>query len=397
MSPTNSLERSETVRRNALPVVLLVLVSLLLVLVSKASSASDKLQLRIYGVAEDSGRNHRIAAAKARWELAAKTGFNAVRSTLPWVQGQIDLNYRDRAAIRNSIGAAETFGKTFILTVFPWVNTRTPVISREQWDFVNFLEYVARMFPEVSHFEIGNEPNLSRFWRPQFGPDGKNSSAGTYLRLLMRSYDRLKAINPEIVVIGGALASEGTDDPWAPSKTTSPSVFIKKLGEAYRASERTRPIMDWVSLHPYGKDSSEPPDVVHADSTAIGFADYPKLVKLLGEAFDGTAQEGSTISILYSEYGVDTVIPPERTHLYTGREPATTKPVTEEVQAAFYETALELAACQSTVVGVMFFHTTDEIELERWQSGIYYPDSTPKKSQPVVKKAIRQVQNGFRC
>ena len=155
-----------------------------------------------------------------------------------------------------------------------------------------------------------------------------------------------------------------------------------------------RPTMDWFSLHPYGTSSSEPPDIPHPNSTTIGFADYPKLVTLLSEAFDGTAQEGSTIPIFYSEYGVDTIIPPGKSHLYKGAELPTTKPVAEDVQAAFYKTALRLASCQPTVVGVAFFHTVDETELDRWQSGVYYADGTPKKSQLLLKEAIRRTENG---
>ena len=370
----------------------------------RASHAQGILQF--YGVAEDGGRNHRTAAAYDRMKLVTDTGFDTVRSTVPWVQGQKDLNHRDLASIRNLIQVAASHGTTVILTIYPYYDARTPVVSSEQWDFVNFLEYVTRIFPEVKYFEISNEPNLSFFWRPQFSSDGKNSSAQTYFRLLARSYDRLKAINPEIIVIGGALASRGGDDPGTSRKTSSPTVFIQKLGKAYRESGRTRPIMDWFSIHPYGVNSSEPPDTLHPNSTTIGFADYDKLVALLGEAFDGTAQEGSSVPILYSEYGVETIISSEKVRLYRGEELPTTKPVSEETQAAYYKRALELAACQPTVVGVLFFHITDEASLnEGWQSGLYYADekakegeSLQKASQPLVKKAIEKIQKGdMRC
>lgn len=367
--------------------------------VAPTKSAPD---FRIYGVADDHIRNHRTAEAEKASVRITHTGFNTVRSTVPWVPGQEHLNKRDEAAIRNLVRIAEAQGLRICLTVFPWKDTRTPVISSEQWDFVNFLGYLAETFPEVKCWEIGNEPNLGQFFRPQFGADGKNISAKLYFRLLARSYDRLKGVSPENIVIGGALASEGRDDPWAPTKTTSPTVFIRKLGEAYRESGRKGPVMDWFSLHPYGTNSSEAPDTPHPDSTTIGFADYEKLTELLGEAFDGTAQEGSTIPILYSEYGVDSLVPAEKAHLYQGSELASTKPVPEEVQGAYYRRAFELAACQPTVVGVMLFQVTDETDLARWQSGIHYPDGKggtggPKKSQPIVKEAIQETQNGFRC
>ena len=154
--------------------------------------------------------------------------------------------------------------------------------------------------------------------------------------------------------------------------------------------------MDWFSIHPYPERAGEPPDKSHPNSTTIGFADYPKLVRLLGEAFDGTAQPGSEIPILYSEYGIESEIPPEKAGVYQGGE--TSRSVPEEVQASYYRQAFELAVCQPTVVGLLLFLAVDEKRLDRWQSGIYYWDNEPKTSQPIVKAAIERIQKGgVRC
>ena len=51
--------------------------------------------------------------------------------------------------------------------------------------------------------------------------------------------------------------------------------------------------MDGLAFHPYPDNSSQSPDFPHPNSTTIGLADYDKLVALLAEAFDGTAQQGS--------------------------------------------------------------------------------------------------------
>lgn len=366
--------------------------------------------LQFYGVVEDGGRNQRTAAANGKTKLICETGFNAVRHTVPWVQGQITLNNRDLAAIQNAINSAKECDLTVILTVYPYhvreLNLKPPTTASEQRTFADFAGYVAEKFPGVRHFEIGNEPNWSFFWWPQFGPDGRDAAIRPYFSLLARTYDKLKTVNPEIVVIGGTFASIGKDDPAAKRKRHSPTRSIELLGKYYRESGRTRPIMDWFSIHPYGVNSSEPPDTLHPNSTTIGFADYDKLVTLLGEAFDGTAQPGSEIPILYSEYGVETIISSEKVRLYREEELATTKPVPEKVQADYYQRALEMAACQLTVVGVLLFHITDEANLnEGWQSGLYYADekaeegeSLRKASQPLTKKAIEKIQKGgVRC
>lgn len=137
--------------------------------VAPAESAS-RVQgvLKLYGVAEDGGRNHRTVAANDKTKLICETGFNAVRHTVPWVQGQKELNNRDKAAVRNAIEAAKECGLTVILTVYPYhdrqLNPKPPTTATEQRIFTDFVGDVAKQFPEVKHFEIGNEPNWSFFW-----------------------------------------------------------------------------------------------------------------------------------------------------------------------------------------------------------------------------------------
>ena len=67
--------------------------------------------------------------------------------------------------------------------------------------------------------------------------------------------------------------------------------------------------------------------------------------------------------------------------LYTGSEPATTKPVGEATQATYYQQALALAFCQPNVAGMLLFLSSDERGRANWQSGIHYVDGTPKTSK----------------
>ena len=132
--------------------------------------------------------------------------------------------------------------------------------------------------------------------------------------------------------------------------------------------------MDALAIHPYPENSTIPPTFAHPNSTPIGIADYSKLVGLLATAFDGTAQPGSTLPILYAEYGVETQIPANKASAYTGVEPETIKPVPETTQAAYYRQAMQIAFCQPNVVGLFIFHAFDEPALDRFQSGLYYSD-----------------------
>ena len=138
--------------------------------------------------------------------------------------------------------------------------------------------------------------------------------------------------------------------------------------------------------------SDQPPTLQHPNSTVITIADYDKLVQLLGQAFDGTAQKGSDLPILYDEFGVESIVPPDKAGLYTGTEPATVHPVDEATQAAYYTQALQLAFCQPNVVGFLVFSLVDEVNRAGWQSGVYYVDGTPKSSLAVVEAAAANVR-----
>ena len=198
----------------------------------------------------------------------------------------------------------------------------------------------------------------------------------------------MKAVAPTTTIIGGALAPRGSDDPAGIRPTHSPTAFITDMGAAYRASGRQLPIMDALSIHPYEDHSSiAPADGTHPNTTSIGLADYGKIVSLLGSAFDGTAQAGSSLPIYYDEFGVESQIPPAKQALYSGTEPAVTQPVDEATQAAYYRQAIALAFCYPNVRGLFLFHAVDEKSLAGWQSGVYYADDTPKSSLAAVRLA----------
>jgi hypothetical protein len=152
--------------------------------------------------------------------------------------------------------------------------------------------------------------------------------------------------------------------------------------------------MDGLAFHPYPDNSSQSPDIGHPRTTTIGIADYDKLVRLLGEAFDGTAQPGSSLPILYDEFGIESQIPKGKAKHYTGTEPATTKPVTEATQATYYQRGLRIAFCQPNVAGVLLFHSQDEHARLSWQSGVYYADGTPKSSLRAVRDALERSRSG---
>jgi hypothetical protein len=371
--------------------VITALVCALGALFAVAAPASGSLKMYM-GAAEDEGRNADPMVAMAKMELAKAAGFDTIRITAIWAPGQRAVPKHQLAAISSVAAAGEFHGIKVVATVMNFGNRTTPLSATTRTQFARFTADLMRRVPSIREYIIGNEPNLNRYWLPQFGPNGENLAAPAYVRLLATTYDAMKAVDKNVFVLGGSVSPRGVDRPGTGRDTHSPTKFISDMGIAYRAMNRKRPIMDGLAFHPYGENSSTPPTVEHPRSTAIGLADYPKLVALLGKAFNGTAQLGSKLPIVYDEYGVDSQIPDGKRHFYSGRE--LSRPVSEGVQASYYRQALEMAACQPTVRGFLIFHVTDEVDMGRWQSGLYFPDGTAKSSRNLVRQSMNQIRNG---
>jgi hypothetical protein len=348
----------------------------------------------VVGAVEDSVRAPTLAEAQSRMELLQLAGFHAVRVTSVWMPGDTQPSDGEVAVLQSVAAAAAVDGMRLYVTIMSPGSRTTPLTDEARTQFASYAAAVAKDVPSLRDLIVGNEPNLNRFWLPQFNVDGSDAAAPAYLTLLAQTYDAVKAVSPTVTIYGLAVSPRGSDRPGGIRPTHSPTAFIHDLGVAYRASGRDRPIMDALSIHVYGENSSTPPTFAHPKNTSIGLADYDKLVALLGEAFDGTAQPGSSLPILYGEYGVETQIPPEKASLYTGTEPSTIKPVPEATQVSYYQQALAMAFCQPTVVGFLLFPAEDQQAHGRWQSGVYYVDGTPKSSLAPVRDAIAQTTGG---
>ena len=368
-----------------------VLVALSLVAAQPAAGGTGMF----VGAADDGARSLDPITAKTKMDRAAVAGLGVLRMTVVWSPGDQSIGGDDLVALQNASAAAQLDGVRLILLVYPSDSRTTPLTSRSRGEFAQFAASIARRFPAVTDFVIGNEPNLNRFWMPQFGAGGVDLAARSYERLLAATYDALKSVSSDVNVIGGALSPSGQDKPNSARQTHSPTAFIKDLGAAYRQTGRRRPIMDMFAIHPYLIPSRLPPTFAHPKTTTIGIADYPKLVRLLTNAFAGTAQRGETLPIVYDEFGYQTQIPARKRPLYTHLgSPAATDAISEALQATYYRQAFALAACQPTVAGLLIFHVADERDARGWQSGIYYANGTPKSSLAAVRDGALAAQSG---
>jgi hypothetical protein len=334
----------------------------------------------VVGVVEDAAKTEN---PNRIMRLASDSGFGAIALSSLWTRGATAPAPAELTALRRATAAATRHGIRPIVAVYQ-LSSQTPLTATDRTEFAAYAVALVRGLPDVHDLIVGNEPNLNLFWLPQYqGSD--DVAAWSFERLLAATYDAVKSARDDIHVIGAGLAPHGSDDPTSPRPTHSPTRFLLDMGAAYRASHRDRPIMDALSVHPYGESPQLPPTLAHPHTTSLGIADYRKLVSLLARAFGGTGQPGRRLPIVYGEYGVETTIPPAKASEYSEHEIVPT--VTEDRQARYYATAVGLAACQPTVELLLIFHLLDEPRLPGLQSGVRYADGSPKASEPEVAQA----------
>ncbi|MBI1258644.1 MAG: cellulase family glycosylhydrolase [Chloroflexi bacterium] len=75
-------------------------------------------------------------------------------------------------------------------------------------DYANFVVALLRRYPGKIHaVEVWNEENLDREWTST-----KGLSAANYVELLHTTYQAVKAVDPGVIVVSGALAPTGLND-----------------------------------------------------------------------------------------------------------------------------------------------------------------------------------------
>jgi hypothetical protein len=134
--------------------------------------------------------------------------------------------------------------------------------------FASFAAAAAAHFPQVTHWEIWNEPNLIRFWSP-------SPNSTDYVITLNAAYAAIKAVAPHDVVVAGAL-SRARD---IPGIQIAPTTFVTSM---YANGAQ----FDILSLHPYtypfSPDTANSgngwPDVATVRATMVANGDSAKKI-----------------------------------------------------------------------------------------------------------------------
>ena len=344
-----------------------------------------------FGIADDAGKYAEDGGA-AFFADARALGSSEIRISVNWDPLRPDTIV-EQAFLDRSLPVAKKRGLDIVFHVFALQPTALTTVPDAAESFASFLQRLARAYPQVRQYVVGNEPNQPRFWRPQFSSGGKPAAAA-YAELLARSYDALKEVDPGIRVVGLGLSGRGNDSPFALSNSsTSPVRFLRDLGAAYRASGRALPLMDELGVHPYPRSDRD--SVLAGDRwPRAGVVNLARIKQAVWDAFAGTGQPTveSGLRLRIDEIGWQTAVPASRRAAYHGRE--TVAVTSEKAQAANYAKLIALAACDSSISAVYLLHLRDDPDLERFQSGVRRADGSARPAYAAVRKAAAKARRG---
>ena len=293
---------------------------------------------------------------------------------------------QEKPLLDRAIAAAQAAGLRVVLAVYPYPPREIEAGLSSPSMFAAYAGVLASIYPDVKHFVIGNEANQPAFWRPQFDRFGRNASASAFGPYLAAAYDVLKGVDPAISVIGVGLSPRGNDRPDARNNiSTSPVRFLRSLGEWYRRSGRTLPLMDAFSFHPYPNEATDPLERGYAWPNA-GFANLDRMKQALWDAFHGTAQPTTVEGLKLHLDEVGWQVGTAGRSGYRGVENVR---VTDEItQAAIYGQLVSQAACDPDVASLSFFGYRDDGLRTGFQAGLARADGSARPSAAAVSAAI---------
>jgi hypothetical protein len=368
-------------------------------LIFAAGASAEPLR---YGVGDDWPTSH--SCGDVFWTSMSDIAYTDLRLTVQWQGGAAIPN---ASQIAGAIACAKQRGVRPILAVYPKDPAAIGNYSARQDAFAGFVAAVGATFPDVANFIVGNEPNRSRFWQPQFR-GGQFAAAADYTDTLAKSYDALKAARPDAVVWGPAISSRGNDNP-SRDPSTSPVRFMKFMGLEYKRLARSKPLFDEFDMHPYPKVQDTARYSTTFEWPNAGAADMGRIKQTVWDAFHGTAQpvfteQAAGASTLFgapqalpanfSEVGSQTVV--------TGHEgaydgtPENISPISESQQADYHTELMQIAACDPALKTLLFFPLIDERFISNgFQSGNLFADLAQKQSYGAVKSKI--ASSGGNC
>lgn len=259
-------------------------------------------------------------------EMIAAAGFGWIRQEFPWqdieIHGRGD--FEDRRNDLNQDGTidpisawekydhivdvVEAYGLRLQVRLSnppswthadPAIGEKAP--SDDLQDFVNYAAAVAERYRgRILHYQVWNEPNIY----PEWGEQPVNPEA--YSEMLCRTYDALKAVDPNIVVISAALAPTVN----LSERNLSDFVFLQRMYDAGAGQ-----CFDVMSTQGYGfysgpTDQRMRPTTltfshhVYVRDIMVANGDAHKPIWLAEAAWNAQPEDPSLVTVQYGNFGI---------------------------------------------------------------------------------------------
>ncbi len=285
-------------------------------------------------------------------------GAGWVRIDVSWARAEPQRGRFDWTDTDRVIGAANARGLSVLAVIGyqpGWARVYRADGTQLPPQPAGFAEFAAaaakRYSTDVGAWEVWNEPNLERFWRPRPVP-------AAYARLLRAAAEAIRANDPGDPILSGGLAP-AVDA--ADGSSIAPETFLRRL---YRRGVGGS--FDAVAIHPYCY-----PELPTDDSSWNTFFKLSELHAIMTRRGDGDKR------LWLTEYGAPTG--------------AASSAVGDERQAAMLVGAYDEAS-RLDFAGPIFYYNyrddgTDLADAEQ-NFGIVRRDRTPKPAWAALQGAL---------
>ena len=310
-----------------------------------------------------------LEARRRSLEMIREAGYGWIRQQFPWssIEPVTKGRFVDRVIHVDTWEVYDTIvdlARANDLRIIARLDTSPPwARPGNDWmftppdnldDYGDFVELVSRRYKgRISHYQIWNEPNLHIEW-------GKRPvDPEAYVRLLKVGYERIKAVDPDAVVLAASLSPTIEQSEQALNEL----IYLQRMYDAGAAA-----YFDVMSVQAYGLRHG--PDDRRLDLGDVNFS-RPILVREL------MVRNGDAAKAVWaSEVGWNSQ--PESVGA-----PPTFGRVSEELQAKYTVRALERARAEWPWMGVMNLWFFRRPHQDEWDQPFFYfrlvdPDFTPR-------------------
>lgn len=195
-------------------------------------------------------------------QLTRNAGFDWVRQQIYWRDIEDPVNgIWAWDEIDPIVATANAYGVRLLVNVVrsPTAYSATNGLPDDPATFANFMAVLAERYKGQIHaYEIWNEPNLAH----ETGGTITTADVGRYVEMLKLAYERIKAIDPDALVLAAASSSSAVTNP---SVALSDREFYQAM-YTYNGGE-VRNYFDIQAVHPGG--AANPPDTLWPDNPSF--------------------------------------------------------------------------------------------------------------------------------